>query len=932
MAMLRLSFSQKVQLYACTVGLVSLLLAGIAFISFDITQSRHELEKSMQFKVDLIGRFAGQPLAKNDTAKVKELLEYVRRNSDIVGLWVYSASGMPIVTYNPKNLPLIQFPTLTHSQNAIFSKDYVTMVGDIIYDRQPVGKIVLQSSLNEIKYRTNYLVMVVVVILVISLLAAMIVTLHLQGLLTKSLYSLLQTVQRITATKDYSLRAAVSTQDDLGALTSGINSMLQEVEHRDIALSKSEERLNLALWGSNEVMFDWDILNDFWYFDESFESLLGYPRDQIPSNKEQYFSKINAEDVPLMQEALQTHMIDDSSFFMVEHRLQHKLGHWSWILARGKIVERNNHGRALRMAGTLLDVTAKRETQKRLELFNKVFESTTEGVIVTDPQFTIIEINPSFTHITGYLRQDIIGQSLDVLHSDKQNEEFYRRMHAALQSKGKWQGELWEKRQNGEIYPQRLTINAMLDEKQQLLHYVAVFSDITQFKQTEDELQFLTHYDALTSLPNRTLFMMQIESEVKKSKMNKSRFALIMLGIDKFKVLNDSYGHEIGDAILQSVAARLLRCVKKKEFVSRVTGDEFALIIDNVDDYAHLKQMTQQILLTITSHFFNIEEHDILLGASAGVSLFPDDAEDGQTLFTNADTALYHAKQTERNSFQLYIPEMNEQVLAKQRMEFLLRGALANHEFFIEYQPKIAADTGLICGVEALLRWQNPELGLVSSGIFIPLAEELGVIVPVGRWVLKTACEQMKQWYDMGYSQLKVSVNLSAYQFRTGDLVKETAHILQETQLPPGALDLELTEGVLIDNIDRCVLRLKVLKSMGISISIDDFGTGYSSLSYLRRFPIDALKIDQSFVRGICENSEDASIVKAIVAMAKGLKIRTIAEGVETKPQLDFLLQQNIDELQGYYYSRPVTPERLTALLQQEAAIQMALQNSQSTK
>lgn len=920
MALLRLSFSQKVQLYACTVSLVSLVLAGVAFILFDNRQAHQALEKSLQNKVELISHYGGHALATNNSEKINEVLQYFRKNSDIIGTWVYSTSGKPLVVYNPKNLPPSELPSLSNSQNITFMGDYVRIIGDINYEQRPVGKVVLVSSLNEIKYRTSYFIMVGAMILMFSLLGAMIVTFRIQRLLTNSLYNLLQTVKRITQTKDYSLRAQKLSQDDLGSLTEGFNSMLEEVEQRDVAISKSEERLNLALWGSNEVMFDWDVLNDFWYFDESFENLLGYQRDEIPSHRENYLKLVHTEDVSLVINALKLHMTDEDPFFVVEHRLLHKSGHWCWILARGKIVERNKHGRALRMAGTLLDVTVKRETQKRLELFNKVFESTTEGVIVTDPDFHIIEINPSFTEITGFSRQDIIGQSINILHSDKQNEDFYRRMHLSLKSKGKWQGELWEKRKNGEVYPQRLTINAMYDDKGQLIHFVAVFSDITQFKQTEDELQFLTHYDALTSLPNRTLLMMQIEAQIKRAKVENRRFALLMLGIDKFKVLNDSYGHEIGDAILQSVAARLLRCVKKKEYVSRVTGDEFALIIEKVEDFTQLKQEVQNILLTITSHFFNIEEHDILLGASVGVSLYPDDAEDVQTLFTNADTALYHAKLTERNSYQLYMPQMNDQVLAKQRMEVLLRGALANNELYLDYQPKIDAKTGLICGVEALLRWLNPELGLVPSNVFIPLAEELGVIIAVGRWVLETACAQTKLWHDMGFAHLKVSVNLSAYQFRTGDLVKETARILQETQLPAQSLDLELTEGVLIDNIDRCALRLKVLKAMGITISIDDFGTGYSSLSYLRRFPIDALKIDQSFVRHVCQNPEDASIVNAIVAMAKGLKIRTIAEGVETKEQVDYLMGQHIDELQGYYFSKPLNAKDMTERLGQETA------------
>jgi EAL domain-containing protein (putative c-di-GMP-specific phosphodiesterase class I) len=326
------------------------------------------------------------------------------------------------------------------------------------------------------------------------------------------------------------------------------------------------------------------------------------------------------------------------------------------------------------------------------------------------------------------------------------------------------------------------------------------------------------------------------------------------------------------------------------------------------------------MILELLGANFIIKSHNILFSASMGISLFPDDAVNIEELFLHADTALYHTKQSGRNGFAFYTPEMNHQIQARQRMEMLLRVAIAKNDLIVLYQPKISSRTGRICGAEALVRWYHPDLGWISPTEFIPVAEESGLIVPLGHWVLKKVCEKIKTWHQMGFNHLKISVNLSAYQFRKGDIVEDIAKILWESQIAPYSLDLELTESVLMENTEKCVLMLEVLKSMGITISVDDFGTGYSSLSYLRRFPIDALKIDKSFIRNITSDPEDLSIVKAIIAMAKGLKIKIIAEGVETKEQAKYLLEQEVDELQGYFISLPLTEDELTEKLQEDTA------------
>jgi diguanylate cyclase (GGDEF)-like protein len=463
------------------------------------------------------------------------------------------------------------------------------------------------------------------------------------------------------------------------------------------------------------------------------------------------------------------------------------------------------------------------------------------------------------------------------------------------------------------------TFESATDETNDYQTGIKIAGDLLRVVDDKEVKEKSKLYDLLTHLPNRTLFMTQVESVLFESSLHDKRYALILVSLNNFKVINNTYGHEVGDYLLQALAKRLIKCAGKNDVLARITGDEFAMLIERTAERRDLKQALQGILDLLSANFL-IDEHDILIVSSIGVSLYPEDADNVHALLLHAAIALYHAKRSDRNVFKLYTKEMNAEVQSRQRTELLLRNAMTNSEFQLFYQPKMDVKTGAISGAEALLRWHNPELGWVPSTEFIRISEENGTIVPLGRWALKTACEQAKRWHDMGFHNLKIGVNISSHQFRTGDLVKEVAKILSDTNLPPNCLNLEITESVLMDNMERSSLRLKVLKAMGVTLSIDDFGTGYSSLSYLRRLPIDSLKIDQSFINHICSNAEDASIVKAIVVMSKSLKIDTVAEGVENQDQMDFLVQIGVDELQGFHFSYPLTAAAFSALLKESAS------------
>lgn len=915
MPLIKFSFSQKIQIYAFLVTFLSLALAAVAFITIDSMSFKKEWVSTITLKAEIIGRYNAQGIADRNLSKAQASLDLIANDQDIIGIWIYTPEGKQLLAYDPRRLVYLELPESLRRPGEYFDRTGLKVVRDVWIDKRLVGKVMIIASLSSVTYHTYFQLTVILIVSLLALCIAVLFSFHFQRSLTRPLASLVQTVLNITKRKDYTVRAVKQSEDDLGTLTDAFNTMLREVQARDTAISQSEERLNLALWGSNDVMLDWDIPSDTWYFDDGFETLFGYPRDQIPTDKKGYFKLIEPKDVLLVEGSLQKHLSGESPLFQVEHRILHQSGRWCWVFLRAKVVERNNRGKALRIAGTIMDVTVRKRSEEKLKLFNKIFDSTTEGVMVSDANFGIIEVNPAFSAITGFTRQEIVGQSMDVLHSDKQTPEFYKRIRHALLVKGSWQGELWEKRKNGEVYPQRLTINTMYNKKDQITHYVAIFSDITMFKQTEDELAYITHYDALTSLPNRNLFKIQLEKRIELARNNSSKVAILLVGLDNFKMINDSYGHEVGDALLQIVAKKLLGCIEKQDLAARITGDEFGLIITKGITRSEISALIQKIFIILSANNV-VKTLDISIGASIGISLFPEEAKDARELFLYADTALYLAKQSGRNGFKFYDKKMNALVKTRHKMEVLLKHAIANEELSVVYQPMINAQTSTIIGAEALVRWNNPELGRVSPTEFIPIAEESGMIDALGKWVLKTACLQNKRWHDLGFCNFKISVNLSAYQFQTGDLVDDIARIVWESNMEASCLDLELTEGVLMENPEKSTLMLEVLRSMGITLSIDDFGTGYSSLSYLKRFPLDTLKIDRSFIRNVCTQSEDASIVKAIVSMAKGLKLKIVAEGVETSEQASYLLDEGIDVFQGSYYSMPIPAVELTELLQ----------------
>jgi diguanylate cyclase (GGDEF)-like protein/PAS domain S-box-containing protein len=585
----------------------------------------------------------------------------------------------------------------------------------------------------------------------------------------------------------------------------------------------------------------------------------------------------------------------------------------------------------LRLVQEFVNFTAlavqKVHATEALQLAATVFESVREGVVITDLEPRIVAVNQAYTQITGYSEEQVLGKNPKIIKSGIHDQAFYQEMWSTLKATGHWSGEVWNRRKQGEIYPQWLAIstvclNSSSSEESKPRNYVGVFTDISQLKQSEAQLAQLAHYDPLTSLPNRLLVQSQLHHAVERAKRNGSLAGVLYIDLDRFKNVNDSLGHPVGDELLIKLAERMKRQVRKEDTLARLGGDEFLLVLEDIHDFGDPALIAQNLINLLTSPFTLPSGHEIFIGASIGISLFPEDACNVTELIQHADMAMYQAKKDGRNTYRYHTTALSIAAKERLRVENRLRYALTAEELVLHYQPLIDARTGYVVGVEALVRWQPPGEAIVFPGKFIPIAEETGLIVPLGEWVLRTACKQARAWMDAGLPPLIMAVNLSVRQFQSENLIEMVQRILDETQLPANYLELELTESMFMEHVEQSIKTLNKLKALGVHLAIDDFGTGYSSLIYLKRFPIDKLKIDQSFVRDLADDPNDREIAATIIAMARGLKLNVLAEGIESEQQLDFLRQHDCDYYQGYLFHRPVPATELQAWLRENSILQ----------
>lgn len=606
---------------------------------------------------------------------------------------------------------------------------------------------------------------------------------------------------------------------------------------------------------------------------------------------------------------------DRRESFCMDYRLRHHTGKYHWIEDRGT-PRFDDQGDFIGYIGHCLDVEDRYKADETFRKLSKAVEQSPSTVVITDLDGNIEYVNKAFELETGYSASEVIGENPRILKSGKTPQSVYEDLWHHLKSGDNWVGELTNKRKDGSEFIESVVISPIQDAEGNSINFLAVKTDITEKKIAEERIDRLAHFDSLTGLPNRNLLLDRFNYAATLAHRSKEKMAVMFLDIDHFKNINDTLGHSVGDQLLQELAKRMKDSLRDGDTISRTGGDEFILVLPNTD--SHGAALVAAHLIDVVAHVFKIGSHELIVTPSIGITLYPDDGLDFETLSKNADTAMYRVKKSGRNGYHFYTPELQERTLRTLQLSTSLRSALSNDELHLLYQPQLSIEDGHVIGAEALLRWNHPELGMISPVEFIPLAEESGQIIPIGEWVIRTAAQQMKDWLDAGFAPMIMAVNISSVQFRQSDISKKVTHILDDVGLPHELFEMELTEAVAMDDPEGAIAIMDALYDCNIQMSVDDFGTGYSSLSYLKKFKVYKLKIDQSFVRDVTHNSEDKAIVTAIINMASGLGIKTIAEGVETAAQLSFLRMQGCDEVQGYYFSKPVTPDEFAAFVKKD--------------
>ncbi|WP_018868765.1 MULTISPECIES: EAL domain-containing protein [unclassified Thioalkalivibrio] len=579
-----------------------------------------------------------------------------------------------------------------------------------------------------------------------------------------------------------------------------------------------------------------------------------------------------------------------------------------WVRTIGEPV-RDETGSIRTVQGAFQDISARKRNETALVQAAMVFDHTHDGIMVTAPDARIVSVNPAFTEITGYTEEEVLGQTPALIRSARHRSSFYRAMWKALRTSGHWQGEIWNRRKSGEEYPEWLTINAVRNAQNETTHYVGIFTDISDIRQSQDRLEYLAHHDTLTDLPNRALFEFKLDKAIEHSKRHGERIAVLIIDLDRFKAINDSLGHSVGDELLAAIPERLALRLRGEDTFARLGGDEFAVLLGRIERPEDAGTVAQDVITRLAAPFSLPSGYEVFIGASIGISVFPNDGNTLEEMMRNADSAMYEAKEQGRNNYQFYTQDLTRQAVERLSLENRLRRAIAQEEFELHYQPFIRIADGRVIGAEALLRWRDPEQGLILPSEFIEVAEDSGLIAGIGEQVLREGCRQMRTWRDEGMDLDALAINLSPQQFLLQDVPDVVRQTLAETGLPAHHLELEITESTIIQQSQASRNTLEALRALGIRLSIDDFGTGYSSLAYLQHFPLDKLKIDQRFIRDLVAHEDNRELTAAIITMGHGLRLEVLAEGVETEEHLDLLRQMGCDAYQGYLATRPQPPD-----------------------
>ncbi len=698
-----------------------------------------------------------------------------------------------------------------------------------------------------------------------------------------------------------------------GLLRETLDGLEHRVAERTAELSESEARLSLALEASGLGLWDWDLEHDEAHHSRM-EVVFGIGQSARLLQVDPLRPKVHPDDLPQIRKAVIAHLKGETELYTARYRAVKADASWLWMEDCGRVIKRDANGRAQRMIGTRRDISEAHRQTEQQRLAATVFDAAGEGMAIMDADFRLLAVNDACCQLSGYAREELIGRSVALLASSEDSRQQYAAIRECLQQEGRWEGELIETRKTGEVYPQWAQLHAVRDNAGNVSNVVAFIFDLSVRRQVEERLRYLTHFDELTGLANRSLLKTRLHEACERTHSHSRGLAVLYIDLDRFKILNQSLGHEAADQLLREMSRRLSHTFSDADTIARLSGDEFVVVLEGYGGLSNLAHSGSRLLSRISKPAL-IGDQELVISASIGVSLMPDNARDATSLLLQANMAMQHAKHLGGNTVQFFTERLQSSSLENLKLENQLRQALDEGQLEVFYQPRLNLAGDHLDAAEALVRWRHPQQGLMAAGHFIPLAEETGLIIPLGEFVLREACQQARQWQLDGLATIRVSVNLSVKQLRQGNFVSLVRQVLMETGLPAELLELELTESQLLDDIDNAVSISHQLRALGVKLAIDDFGTGYSSLSYLKRFPVDYVKIDRSFISELEQVGDDSAIVRAIIAMVHSLELKVVAEGVETQAQMDFLKEQGCDEIQGYLISRPVPAEQFAELL-----------------
>ncbi len=733
--------------------------------------------------------------------------------------------------------------------------------------------------------------------------------------LTRRLERLRRTAQKISS-GDFNARTALSGKDEIALLGQAFDRMANEMTQSVETFKESEARFRSLVGNLPAVVYrlffsgnEWKVL----FVSKNSYVLSGYPAEDFMNENLCYPDLIYSEDRESVRKAI-LDGISKKEPYSVEYRFHHKNGRLMWVLDQGQCLF-NDEGDPLYIDGAVFDMTERKQYEDQTRKLSSAIEQAGDAIMITDPEGRIEYVNPAFEKLTGFSDEEVLGENANVVKSQKHDTAFFKNLWQTLQEGKSFQDVIINRKKDGSLFYEDMCITPLEDSEGNITHYISTGRDISERMRTQKKLYQLAYHDLLTQLPNRALFLERLSHAIKGMHGRDKMLGVLFMDLDRFKTINDTLGHDVGDKLLQAFSVRVRGCLREVDTVARLSGDEFIVLLEGMTSSEDADRICLKILKALSKPFY-IESRELFITTSIGISLFPKDARDAFSLMKYADVAMYRAKELGRNNYQFYDTEMSVIATSRFDMETKLRRALERSEFELYYQPQISVSDLKIMGVEVLVRWRHPEKGILLPAEFVPILEDTGLIVPVGAWVLKTALVQAKTWTSSGISPNRLAINLSSRQFNSEILVDEVFNNLRGADLDPTVLELEITESFLMENKPMTLGMLKKFSNAGIRLSVDDFGTGYSSLAYLKRFPIDTLKIDGSFIRDLTSSPDDAAIVRAIIAMAVSLKMETVAEGVETEAQFDFLKKVKCDSIQGFFFNPPLSAQEMTSHLE----------------